>query len=163
MHTNRMTTFLLGAVTGAGSMYLFHPDCGRARRRRIADQTQDKAMSAATTAIEQANATLDHTHNKVMGAVAEALPDANPANEQTLISKVRSEVLGSAEWSAYTVNIDACEGVVTLRGQLDRPEQIAELEDNVRGVSGVEDVENLLHLPGTDPQNTAPARRASRR
>jgi osmotically-inducible protein OsmY len=161
MDTARTTMFLLGAATGAGIVYLFHPDCGRTRRRRIVDQAQDKALSTARTVTDEVNAGLDHARNTMMGAVAEALPDERPENDQALVSKVRSEVLGGATWSAYTINVDACDGVVTLRGQVDRSEQISELEDDVRGVTGVEEVENHLHVPGVEPPNTAAARRAS--
>lgn len=32
---------------------------------------------------------------------------------------------------------------------LDRPEEIGEVEERIRRIPGVVDVENLLHLPGT--------------
>ena len=39
-------------------------------------------------------------------------------------------------------------GVVILRGEVDTPEQMAELEKATRNVPGVRDVDSLLHLPG---------------
>jgi osmotically-inducible protein OsmY len=47
------------------------------------------------------------------------------------------------------ININAEYGVITLRGAVDRPDQIDELERRVRRVNGVQDVANLLHLSGT--------------
>ena len=49
-----------------------------------------------------------------------------------------------------------------LRGQVDRPELIHDLEEAVRKVPGVRGVENLLHLPGT-PAPTSHAGRHLRR
>lgn len=38
---------------------------------------------------------------------------------------------------------------VVLRGEVDRPEQIRELEERTKRIRGVRDVESLLHLPKT--------------
>ena len=46
-------------------------------------------------------------------------------------------------------------GVVTLRGELEQEDLIKELEAKARKVSGVKDVENLLHAAGT-PAPTTP-------
>jgi osmotically-inducible protein OsmY len=159
MDTTKTTAFLTGVAAGAGIMYLFHPDCGRSRRNRLADQAHDKAVSSANTVVAQVNDSLDHVQNKVTGSVAEALPDEKPENDQTLIAKVRSEVLGG-RWGAYTINVDASDGVVTLRGQVDRDEQVSELEEDVAGVTGVEEVRNFLHIPGV-PAPNAPSTPAS--
>jgi osmotically-inducible protein OsmY len=67
--------------------------------------------------------------------------------------QVRSEVLGHEQFAGYTVNMDVADGVVTLRGQLDRPEDIRELTKAVSKVAGVQEVRNYLHLPGTPPPN----------
>ena len=52
------------------------------------------------------------------------------------------------------ININAEGGVIVLRGELERPEQINAVEAAVRRVAGVRDVENLLHLPGTPAQKS---------
>jgi osmotically-inducible protein OsmY len=46
------------------------------------------------------------------------------------------------------INVER-EGVVVLRGQVQRDEIIRDVEARVRRVAGVRDVENLMHLPGT--------------
>ena len=71
-------------------------------------------------------------------------------DDATLADKVRSEALRRTEISAEGVSVNVQDGVVQLRGELERPELIDELVDRVRSVQGVRDVENLLHLPGTD-------------
>jgi osmotically-inducible protein OsmY len=55
------------------------------------------------------------------------------------------------------ININVEHGVAVLRGQLDQPEQIRDLEDAARKVPGIKDVESLLHLPNTPPANTQAA------
>jgi osmotically-inducible protein OsmY len=42
------------------------------------------------------------------------------------------------------INVNAENGVVVLRGQVDSPDLIKELEKKARNVQGVRDVENLL-------------------
>jgi osmotically-inducible protein OsmY len=63
---------------------------------------------------------------------------------------VRSEALRGEDVPAGEINVNVQDGVVQLRGELQRPELINELVDRVRGVQGVREVENLLHLPGTE-------------
>jgi hypothetical protein len=74
---------------------------------------------------------------------------APPANDVTLAHKVETEIFRPADAPKSSVNVDAVDGVVSLRGQVPSAEQIAELERKTRRIPGVRDVENLLHLPGT--------------
>jgi osmotically-inducible protein OsmY len=46
------------------------------------------------------------------------------------------------------LNINAENGTVFLRGQVESSELVEELGKRVRRISGVRQVENLLHLPG---------------
>jgi osmotically-inducible protein OsmY len=51
------------------------------------------------------------------------------------------------------ININAEEGVIVLRGELDRAEHISQLEEAARRVKGVRGVRNLLYLHGTPAPN----------
>jgi osmotically-inducible protein OsmY len=51
--------------------------------------------------------------------------------------------------------VNAENGVVFLRGEVDRPELIGALEARVRKVKGVRGVENLLHTPASSPPATS--------
>jgi osmotically-inducible protein OsmY len=66
-----------------------------------------------------------------------------------LARKVETELFRPADAPKSAVNVDAVNGMVSLRGEMRTPEEIAELEGKARGIPGVRDVENLLHLPGT--------------
>jgi osmotically-inducible protein OsmY len=156
-----VTSFLLGAITGAGVMYLVDPKAGRQRRDAAATQLRlsaERAQESADAAQQTVSGKLDHATDKLTGAVADALPDEQPANAVTLVAKVRSEVLGN--WSQYAINVDAAEGIVTLRGEVDPAHRDA-IAEAVEGVTGVDEVENLLHAPGEEPTNVTASRRAS--
>jgi osmotically-inducible protein OsmY len=63
---------------------------------------------------------------------------------------VKSEIFQPADAPKDSVNISVENGVVYLRGQVEQPELIQDLEQRVRSVQGVRDVENLLHAAGTE-------------
>ena len=73
-------------------------------------------------------------------------------DDATLAHKVESEIFRGADVPKGDINVNAEAGVVYLRGEVDRPELIEDLEKAARNVQGVREVENLLHLPGTQPQ-----------
>jgi osmotically-inducible protein OsmY len=72
-----------------------------------------------------------------------------PENDAVLVSKVESEVFGDPDIPKGGISINAENGIVVLRGQVEDPEQIRRLEQAVGKIDGVLGVENLLHLPGT--------------
>jgi osmotically-inducible protein OsmY len=63
------------------------------------------------------------------------------------VDKVESIVFRKHDLPKGQININAENGVVFLRGQVDRPELVETLEARVRKVQGVKGVENLLHTP----------------
>ena len=71
-------------------------------------------------------------------------------NDATLVAKVESEVFRDTEVPSGSVNVNAENGVVVLRGQLESEQLIDQLVAKVRKVQGVQDVESLLHLPGAE-------------
>jgi len=80
--------------------------------------------------------------------------DTSELDDATLVDKVESAIFRDPALPKGRININAERGRVVLRGEVDQPEQISALEVAVRQVSGVKDVENLLHLPGTSvPQS----------
>ena len=74
-------------------------------------------------------------------------------NDATLVQRVESQIMRGQEVPKGAININAEDGVVVLRGELDRPEQIRDLEGAARHVKGVRGVRNLLHLHGTPAPN----------
>ena len=46
------------------------------------------------------------------------------------------------------MNVNAENGTVYLRGEVEKPDLLEELVQKARSVQGMKEVENLLHLPG---------------
>jgi hypothetical protein len=76
-------------------------------------------------------------------------------DDETLVARVRSEVLGQRGIKSGEIHIDAYEGTVTLRGQLQYPDEIRHLIEDAGRVDGVRRVRSYLHLPGTLAPNKA--------
>ena len=66
-----------------------------------------------------------------------------------LAHKVESVVFRDESLPKGKVSVNAEDGTIFLRGQVDSPDTIVRIERAVRAVEGVAGVENLLHLPGT--------------
>jgi len=158
-----MTGFLAGLCGGAAVQYFLDPACGRTRRARFADKAGAAVRRPAKKAADQAGKKLQVTRDKTVGTVRGAVTRSEPApNDQALADKIRSEVLGRAEFRDHTILVDSANGNVTLRGHVKQPDEIKALEAAVRAVDGVGDVTNLVHLRGTDPKNIQEPMEASR-
>ena len=75
--------------------------------------------------------------------------DKPQPDDVTLARKVETEIFRDAEVPKGQINVNAENGVVVLRGEVEEPELIRDLEEKARNVQGVQEVENLLHTPGT--------------
>jgi osmotically-inducible protein OsmY len=75
--------------------------------------------------------------------------DKPQPDDVTLARKVETEIFRDAEVPKGQINVNAENGVVVLRGEVDQLELIHDLEQKTRNVQGVQEVENLLHTAGT--------------
>jgi osmotically-inducible protein OsmY len=117
---------LLGLVgLGAALTYFFNPLEGQQRRARVAGRI------------------------KALLARAEEGPKPQP-DDVTLAHMVESELFRDEQVPKGQINVNAENGKIYLRGEVGEQEMIRDLEDRARSVHGVEDVENLLHLPGAE-------------
>jgi osmotically-inducible protein OsmY len=78
--------------------------------------------------------------------------EKNDLDDVTLARKVETELFRPADAPKGQVNVNVEGGVVFLRGEVEQPEIIDDLESRARKVQGVRGVENLLHVPGTPAQ-----------
>jgi osmotically-inducible protein OsmY len=119
---------------GAALAYFFDPQNGRARRKdaikRIVrlSQRQRGRLAAKATQLREG-------------------PKPQP-DDVTLVHKVESEIFRDAGVPKGKINVNAENGKIVLRGEVDSPELIDDLVGKARKVQGVQDVENLLHTPG---------------
>jgi osmotically-inducible protein OsmY len=151
---SKLTTFAAGAGVGAAAVYFLDSSSG-ARRRSLA---QDKAARFTREGGGTVQGAAQAVSGKAQGVAARAQHaakggDSAPDDDQTLKSKVETEIFRPADAPKGTVNVSVANGVVELRGQVDDPAQAEALEKAARNVTGVRDVRNLLHLPGETPPN----------
>jgi len=78
-------------------------------------------------------------------------------DDVTLTRKVESELFRPADAPKGSVSVNVQYGVVELRGQVERPEEIDGLARAAARVHGVKDVHNLLHTPGSPPKHSPPS------
>jgi osmotically-inducible protein OsmY len=154
-----LRTLVKGAALGAAAAYLMDPVAGGGRRARL----RDRIGAIVRRGEERAGDLRRHASNVVEGTVHQATAtDAGRAmDDATVADRIRSEVLGTPAATGVVVNVE--DGVAYLRGEVTDDDAAADLVGRARGVSGVLQVENLLHLPGSDAPNKRAARSASER
>ena len=115
---------------GALIAYFFDPQSGSKRRAAVRDRVASRARMKAESMGQSVS--------------AEARPD-----DATLARKVETEIFREPDVPKGKINVNAENGKVVLRGEVEEPELIKDLEQRTKKVQGVEEVENLLHVPGT--------------
>jgi BON domain len=141
--------FLFSAAIGAGVAYLFDPQSGRRRRALL----RDRGGALFRRSIRRVERAERHAEAELYGLSQKAQhlqeePKEKP-DDATLAQKVETEIFRDPAVPKGQINVNAEKGTVVLRGEVGSPELIRDLEERTRKVQWVEDVENLLHLPGT--------------
>lgn len=139
-------------VIGAALAYFFDPDRGRTRRARTSDQVGAALRSTG----RRAGRTRRRLSARTAGMVEKARyqrHDYLAPNDATLAHKVESELFGRPEVPKGRINVNAEQGVVVLRGQVETTDQIDQIEQATRQIEGVIEVKNLLHVAGTAAPN----------
>jgi osmotically-inducible protein OsmY len=145
---NHVPFFISAAMGGAALAYFLDPQNGRRRRH----QSRDQLLSLARHGTKRGRKLVRHAASDAAGQTRRAAHAIRPSAEvelddATLVDKVESIVFRKHDLPKGQININAENGVVFLRGQVDRPELVEALEARVRKVQGVKGVENLLHIP----------------
>jgi hypothetical protein len=84
-------------------------------------------------------------------------------DDVTLARKVETEIFRTSRAAKSTVNVNVVDGVVWLRGEVRRADQIRSLERKAESVPEVRSVENLLHLRKTPAPTRADTPRRQQR
>jgi osmotically-inducible protein OsmY len=144
------------AIFGAGyaAAWFLDPDSG-ARRRNV---TRDKAFCYARMGLVEAVRKADYASGVAKGAAHAVTPsgdgdEAERLNDPALARKVESEIFRDADAPKGSVNVNAEDGVIYLRGQVEEAETIERLVAAAQRVDGVREVKSLLHTPGTPAPN----------
>ena len=132
----------------AGLTYFFDAENGK-RRRAMVGQRVGGLFRTGVRKSEQAGRAVGSQAYGVTQKVAHARGDEpKDLTDETLKNKVETEIFRDAEAPKGKVDVNVVDGVVYLRGEVE-PELIDDLVEATRKVSGVKEVENLLHTPGT--------------
>jgi hypothetical protein len=151
---------IAGTAVGALMMFAFDPQHGRRRRALVRDRLAHMKNVMTRDVPARAGKRGRFFRGVAKGIVhdtTEVLPfnGHRLVDNETLVARVRSEVLRDERIKAGEIHLDAYEGCVTLRGQLEHPESIRRLVHDTAHIDGVREVRNFLHLPGTPPPNKA--------
>jgi osmotically-inducible protein OsmY len=135
-----------GAV-GLAAGYFLDPDSGKRRRNVTRDRVLGLVRRGADRTRREAEYRTGQAEGKVEGVKSQARPEKPAANDQALAERVKSEIFRPADAPKGSVNVNVENGVVYLRGEVKRPDEIRKLVDQASGVDGVAAVESLLHTP----------------
>jgi osmotically-inducible protein OsmY len=147
-----LRSFWLFTAIGAGLAYFFDPQNGKRRRKMTLDRTAGFFRRSGRRAERARRAVASEAYGLKQKATHLREEEKPQPDDATLTRKVETEIFRGAEVPKGQINVNAESGVVYLRGEVERPELIADLETAARKVQGVRGVENLLHLPGAEPQ-----------
>ena len=145
-------TFPLFAAIGAALAYFFDPQNGKRRRKMTLDQAAGFFRQGGRRAERARRAVASEAYGLKQKATHLREEEKPQPDDTTLVRKVESEIFRDPDRPKGQINVNAERGVVYLRGEVQRPELIQELERAARNVQGVQEVENFLHLPGAEPQ-----------
>ena len=142
-----MYGYVVAALAGAILAFFLDPDRGRSRRAVTADRLAALARRGAR-ATERKRRRVAADAYGIGQKVAHADGrDEVDLDDATLAQKVMSELFRDGSLPKGALNVNAENGVVYLRGEVERPELIVEVVERARRIGGVVDVEDLLHLP----------------
>jgi osmotically-inducible protein OsmY len=140
---------LLGlAAIAAAVTYFFNPQEG-ARRRA---EARDRIAGFFRSRVREGEQLKQSASAQAEGLAEKAkeLGQKPQPDDVTLTQKVESEIFRDVDVAKGQINVNAENGKIYLRGEVEKPELIEDLEQRARKVQGVQDVENLLHLPGAE-------------
>jgi osmotically-inducible protein OsmY len=134
---------------GALVAYFFDPESGK-RRRALARDRIPALFRRSSKQIEQARRAAAAEASGLKQKVKHRKQAETPQpDDVTLARKVETEIFRGEDVPKGQINVNAENGVVFLRGEVEQSTMIEDLEKRTRKVQGVKEVENLLHVPGS--------------
>jgi BON domain-containing protein len=144
-------------LAGAALEYFLDPSSGR-RRRHMA---RDRVVAVAHRRRQLLERQARYEAGKVVGLAHQATKlasreEVTELDDVSLVHRVETELFRDRSIPKARISINADRGIVVLRGALESDQEIRRVEEQVRGIPGVHEVENLLHLPGTPAPASRP-------
>jgi osmotically-inducible protein OsmY len=133
---------------GALLAYFFDPENGR-RRRALARDRIPAFLRRMNEKAERAGKAVAAEAEGVKQKATHLEEEEKPQpDDVTLARKVETEIFRDADVPKGQINVNAENGKIVLRGEVEKPAMIKDLEKRAKKVQGVAEVENLLHTPG---------------
>ena len=129
---------------GAALSYFFDPENGKRRRKVTADRVAALMRRHGGRLMKGTGSQAHALKQKATHLREEPKPQPD---DVTLARKVETEIFRDADVPKGRINVNAENGKVVLRGEVDSPELIDDLVTKARKVQGVHEVESLLHTP----------------
>jgi osmotically-inducible protein OsmY len=152
----RIRTIAIAGLAGAAVAYLFDPIAGSARRSRIRKRLSAFARRRAAPE-EMPRLPVDVGSAPIKEALAVTRED-RPNSDAAIADRIRTRVQGRPDLETGGLVVEVLRGVAFLRGDLKDRAQIDEVVDLTGAVPGVQEVQNLIHLPDSQTMSrpTAP-------
>jgi BON domain len=131
-------------VLGAALSYFFDPDNGKRRRKSTIDRL---AAVFRRHGGRMVGRTVSRGHALKQKATHRREEPKPQPDDVTLARKVETEIFREPDVPKGKINVNAENGKIVLRGEVDSAEMIDELVSKASKVQGVQDVESLLHTP----------------
>ena len=138
-----------GLALGAVLEYFLDPRAGRRRRHTVRDRALSRLRRGERRALVRARRAESRAIGVARRTINARRRAEEPLDDVTLAQKVESQLFRRANVPKGQVSVNAEEGVVFLRGVMERHEDIERMGEEARRIDGVRAVENLVHPPGT--------------
>jgi BON domain len=150
----RAAWLCIGSSLASGCLvYFMDPERGRRCRHMLRDQFVARMRRIGRGMHAMWRGAAAETYG-VSHRIVHLVPrQTEMADDETLRQRIESQLFRDRHIPKGDLNINCEHGMVILRGELDSPMEIAQLEDRVRRMSGVRGVQNLLHPHGTPAPN----------
>src|SRR4051794_11790903 len=119
-----MLRFFFSAAFGAALVYFLDPEKGRDRRAMASRRFVGILKRGSYPAENKARHLARYAQSGSQLEGRQTTTDDSSPNDPTLTQKVESEIFRDPSIPKGQININAENGVVVLRGQLDHPDQI---------------------------------------
>jgi hypothetical protein len=136
---------LVAAAVGGALVYFLDPTMGN-RRRKMAAQRTGKLARRSLRGLAKTGRRLGSAVSGKRQALLHSRDAHDPLDDATLAHKVESILFRDPHVPKGRININAEHGVVVLRGEVEQPADVRDIERRVREVDGVHGVRSMLHL-----------------
>jgi hyperosmotically inducible periplasmic protein len=144
---------LISSLMTGTLMYFLDPERGKRRRHVARDRMFARVRRLARATRGMARGAAAETHG-VSHRIIHLVPRPTEIpDDETLRQRVESQLFRDRHIPKGDLNISCEHGMVILRGELDSPLEIEELQQRVARMPGVRGVQSLLHTHGTPAPN----------